>query len=70
MKWKDRKLGEKQEIGTATDSEVAEMDALLAFIRETQKPVSGAYNQDDASGFLRIQGLPGRVQGKLRPRKF
>ncbi|GHT20686.1 argininosuccinate synthase [Planctomycetales bacterium] len=81
----------------------AKMDALLAFIKEAQKPVSGevvlnlykgninvasrssvnslydegiatmegggAYNQDDAGGFLRIQGLPGRVQGKIRPRK-
>lgn len=26
----------------------------------------GAYNQDDAEGFLRIQGLPYRVQGKVR----
>ncbi|GIW98465.1 MAG: argininosuccinate synthase [Pirellulaceae bacterium] len=26
----------------------------------------GDYNQDDAEGFLRIQGLPYRVQGKLR----
>ncbi len=82
----------------------AKMDALLAFIKEAQKPVTGevllnlykgnimvqsrssesslydegiatmegggAYNQDDATGFLRIQGLPGRVQGKIRPRKF
>ena len=81
----------------------AKMDALLAFIREAQKPVTGqvvlnlykgnvmiqsrssenslydegiatmeggdAYNQDDATGFLRIQGLPCRVQGKIRPRK-
>ncbi|MDR0521368.1 MAG: argininosuccinate synthase [Planctomycetaceae bacterium] len=81
----------------------AKMDALLAFIKEAQKPVSGdvelnlykgnisvtnrtspnslydegiatmeggeAYNQDDATGFLRIQGLPGRVQAKVRPRK-
>ena len=80
----------------------AKMDALLAFIKEAQKPVSGtvslklykgniilngrssanslydegiatmegsdAYNQDDASGFLRIQGLPYRVAGKVRPR--
>lgn len=29
---------------------------------------SDAYNQDDASGFLRIQGLPYRVIGKIRPR--
>ncbi|MDR0328731.1 MAG: argininosuccinate synthase [Planctomycetaceae bacterium] len=82
----------------------AKMDALLAFIREAQKPVDGkvvlnlykgniilqsrssenslydegiatmegggAYNQNDATGFLRIQSLPGRVQGKTRPRKF
>ncbi len=82
----------------------AKMDALLAFIREAQKPVSGevilnlykgniliesrkspnslydegiatmeggdAYNQTDATGFLRIQGLPSRVQGKVSPRKY
>ena len=30
----------------------------------------GSYNQDDAEGFLRIQGLPGRVQGHVRPRKY
>ncbi len=28
----------------------------------------GSYNQDDAEGFLRIQGLPGRVQARIRPR--
>lgn len=26
----------------------------------------GTYNQDDAEGFIRIQGLPYRVQGRLR----
>ena len=80
----------------------AKMDALMAFIREAQKPVSGtvtldlykgnmllksrhsdhslydaaiasmegggSYNQDDAEGFLRIMGLPLRVQGAARPR--
>ena len=80
------------------------MDALLAFIREAQKnvtgsvtlelykgnvsvvsrtsPVSlydagiasmeggGSYNQDDAEGFLRIQGLPARVQGRVTPREW
>ncbi|TWU42167.1 argininosuccinate synthase [Novipirellula artificiosorum] len=80
------------------------MDALMAFIREAQKPVTGevtlklykgniivdsrtspnslydaeiatmegggSYNQDDAEGFLRIQGLPGRVQASVRPRKY
>ena len=30
----------------------------------------GSYNQDDAEGFLRIQGLPGRVQGLVRPRDY
>ena len=28
----------------------------------------GSYNQDDASGFLRIQGLPTRIQANLRAR--
>lgn len=80
------------------------MDALMAFIRESQRPVTGevtlrlykgniivesrsspvslydaeiatmegggSYNQDDAEGFLRIQGLPGRVQGLVRPRDY
>jgi argininosuccinate synthase len=82
----------------------AKMDALLAFIREAQRPVTGevtlklykgnisvdsrqspnslydegiasmegggSYNQTDAEGFLRIQGLPIRVQGRVTPRKF
>ncbi|HEX6962424.1 MAG TPA: argininosuccinate synthase, partial [Lacipirellula sp.] len=30
----------------------------------------GSYDQTDAEGFLRIQGLPIRVQAKVRPRKF
>ena len=82
---------------------VAKMDALMAFIRETQKPVTGtvelnlykgnilvksressqslydaaiasmegggsSYDQTDAEGFLRILGLPSRVQGHVRPR--
>jgi argininosuccinate synthase len=81
----------------------AKLDALMAFIREAQRPVTGAvslnlykgnilvdgrsspnslydegiatmegggsYNQSDAEGFLRIQGLPGRVQARLRPRQ-
>ena len=28
----------------------------------------GSYNQSDAEGFLRIHGLPGRVQARVRPR--
>jgi len=81
----------------------AKMDALLAFIREAQKPVTGtvalnlykgnilvksresgqslydaaiasmegggSYDQTDAEGFLRILGLPLRVQGQVRPRR-
>jgi argininosuccinate synthase len=80
------------------------MDALMAFIREAQKPVSGeiklrlykgnvdidgrsspnslydadiasmeaggSYDQTDAEGFLRIAGLPSRVQAKVKPRRF
>jgi argininosuccinate synthase len=80
------------------------MDALMAFIREAQRPVTGevslglykgnvlvqgrtsphslydadvasmeaggSYNQTDAEGFLRIVGLPVRVQGRVRPRTF
>ncbi len=30
----------------------------------------GDYNQTDAEGFLRIQGLPGRVQAKVTPREY
>ena len=79
------------------------MDALLAMMREMQKPVTGevtlelykgniqvasrtspnslydegiatmegggSYNQEDAEGFLRIQGLPSRVQARLKPRE-
>jgi len=82
----------------------AKLDALMAFSREAQKPVSGkvsldlykgniqvagrwspnslydegiatmegggSYNQTDAEGFLRIQGLPSRVQARLRPRRY
>lgn len=79
-------------------------DALQAFIRDAQRPVTGrvglslykgnvmvdsrtsphslydegiatmegggSYNQTDAEGFLRIQGLPCRVQGRVRPRQY
>jgi argininosuccinate synthase len=30
----------------------------------------GTYNQEDAEGFLKIQGLPGRVQAKVSPRQY
>ena len=80
------------------------MDALFAFNRTAQEPVTGrvvmdlykgnilvtdrsspnslydediatmegggAYNQDDAEGFLRIMGLPSRVQARVRPRSY
>jgi argininosuccinate synthase len=82
----------------------AKMDALMAFIRQAQKTVTGevtlqlykgnlilagrkspvslyeeavasmeaggSYNQSDAEGFLRIVGLPGRVQARVTPRQF
>ena len=82
----------------------AKLDALQAFIRHAQKPVTGEvslglykgniivqsrsspnslydegiatmegggdYNQTDAEGFLRIQGLPSRVQARVNPRDY
>jgi len=82
----------------------AKLDALRAFIREAQEPVTGQvslnlykgnifvdarsspnslydegiatmegggdYNQTDAEGFLRIQGLPSRVQARVHPREY
>jgi argininosuccinate synthase len=82
----------------------AKLDALFAFIRQAQRPVTGevklnlykgnldvagrsspnnlydegiatmegggSYNQTDAEGFLRIQGLPVRVQGRVTPRSY
>ena len=30
----------------------------------------GSYDQDDAEGFLRIQGLPSRVQARIHPREW
>jgi argininosuccinate synthase len=82
----------------------AKMDALQAFIRDMQAPVTGtvtlglykgncrptsrksphslydeaiatmeaggSYNQTDAEGFLRIMGLPLRVQGRSRRRDY
>jgi len=83
---------------------VPKMDALLSFIKEAQKTVTGevtlglykgnilahsrtspnslydaeiasmegggTYNQDDAEGFLRLMGLPSRVQGNVVPRQY
>ena len=80
------------------------MDALLAFIEQSHRLVTGevrlqlykgnvmvdgrsspnslydegiatmegggSYNQTDAEGFLRIQGLPSRVQGRVQPRNY
>jgi argininosuccinate synthase len=40
------------------DADVASMEA------------GGSYNQTDAEGFLRIQGLPSRVLGRVKPRKY
>jgi len=82
----------------------AKMDALMAFMRQAQEPVTGEvalnlykgnmmvarrsspnslydegiatmegggqYNQTDAEGFLRIQGLPVRVQARLHRREY
>jgi argininosuccinate synthase len=82
----------------------AKMDALMAFIKQAQKVVTGevklalykgnimidgrsspnslydaavasmegggSYNQTDAEGFLRLMGLPSRVQGRVTPRTY
>jgi argininosuccinate synthase len=82
----------------------AKMDALMSFIKQTTKNVTGSvtvdlykgnltvasrksphslydegiatmegggsYDQTDAEGFLRIQGLPLRVQARATPRKY
>jgi len=82
----------------------AKLDALMAFMRQAEKPVTGevglklykgnlmadrrtspnslydeavatmegggSYNQTDAEGFLRIQGLPGRVQARVHRREY
>ncbi|MFO1094701.1 MAG: argininosuccinate synthase [Planctomycetaceae bacterium] len=82
----------------------AKMDALTAFLKETEKPVTGevaltlykgnarvssrkspnslydeaiasmeaggSYDQSDAEGFLKIVGLPLRVQGGSRKRRY
>lgn len=82
----------------------AKMDALMAFLREMEKPVTGevtlalykgnvrvssrtsphslydeaiasmeaggTYDQTDAEGFLKIVGLPLRVQGRSRQRAY
>ncbi|RMF92196.1 MAG: argininosuccinate synthase [Planctomycetota bacterium] len=82
----------------------AKMDALQAFIRQAQQPVTGeitlnlykgnmmvdrrvspnslydegiatmegggSYDQSDAEGFLRIAGLPARVQARVNPRPY
>ncbi|HUQ70202.1 MAG TPA: argininosuccinate synthase [Planctomycetaceae bacterium] len=82
----------------------AKMDALMAFIKTAQEPVTGevqlglykgnifvqsrtspnslydeaiasmeaggSYNQTDAEGFLRIMGLPSRVQARARHRRY
>ena len=36
----------------------------------TMEGDGSGYNQTDAEGFLRIQGLPSRVQGLIRPREY
>ncbi|MDX1968880.1 MAG: argininosuccinate synthase [Planctomycetaceae bacterium] len=82
----------------------AKMDALMAFIKTAQEPVTGevslgfykgnilvygrtspnslydeaiasmegggSYNQTDAEGFLRIMGLPSRVQARVRHQRY
>lgn len=48
----------RQSPNSLYDAEIATMEG------------GGSYNQDDAEGFLRIQGLPSRVQGTVTPREY
>ena len=48
----------RQSAGSLYDEAIASMEG------------GGSYNQTDAEGFLRIQGLPIRVQGRVHPREY
>lgn len=48
----------RSSVNSLYDAEIATMEG------------GGSYNQDDAEGFLRIQGLPSRVQGTVAPREY
>jgi len=51
-------VASRQSPNSLYDAEIATMEG------------GGSYNQDDAEGFLRIQGLPSRVQGTVSPRSY
>jgi argininosuccinate synthase len=51
-------IAARQSPGSLYDEAVASMEG------------GGSYNQTDAEGFLRIQGLPIRVQGRVHPREY
>ena len=44
-------------------------DAVL-LTDDAYRKTFGQNNQTDAEGFLRIQGLPSRVLGRVRPRRY
>lgn len=51
-------VSSRQSPNSLYDAEVASMEG------------GGSYNQNDAEGFLRLMGLPSRVQGHVHPRKY
>ena len=51
-------VASRQSPNSLYDAEIATMEG------------GGSYNQDDAEGFLRIHGLPSRVQGTVTPREY
>jgi argininosuccinate synthase len=51
-------IGGRTSPNSLYDADVASMEA------------GGSYDQTDAEGFLRIQGLPSRVEGRVRPREY
>ena len=51
-------VSSRQSPNSLYDAEVASMEG------------GGSYNQDDAEGFLRLMGLPSRVQGRVHKREY
>ena len=53
---------------TAEDTRKAMPHSL--YTDDSSMEATGSYDHADAEGFLRIQGLPGRVQGRVTPREY
>jgi argininosuccinate synthase len=51
-------VASRNSLNSLYDADVASMEG------------GGSYNQNDSEGFLRLMGLPSRVQGRVHPRKY